>query len=164
MLFEVLGNFNQPSIRERTVTTLTHKDLVKHAVRWLAGAQQCNPVFSERGSARVGEVPDAIGFTANESVVVEVKVSKSDLMADKKKPHRTNGDGMGNRRYYLLTEELYQQCKDHDWRGWGVAVWSDRSLCVRQVRGMSSEEFNSNIQKERDFLRSRILEVQRFGR
>jgi hypothetical protein len=143
---------------------MTHNDLVKKAVVWLKTAQQCNPVFSERGSARIPEVPDAIGFTSTESIVVEVKVSKGDLMADKKKLHRTNGDGMGNRRYYLMPEDIYQECKGNDWRGWGVAVWSDRSMCVRQVRGMSSKEFSSNIQKERDFLRSRILEVQRFGR
>jgi len=142
--------------------TFTHNELVKKAVYWLGHAKQCNPVFGERGSRQLSEIPDAIGFTAHESIVVEVKVSKSDLLADQKKPHRTNGDGMGNRRFYLMPEDLYEQCKDHDWNGWGVLITNRYG--TKQARGMSSGEFESNIKSERDFLRSRVLEIQNFGR
>ncbi len=140
----------------------THNELVKKAVYWLGHAKQCNPVFGERGSRQLSEMPDAIGFTAHESIVVEVKVSKSDLRVDKKKPHRTNGEGMGNKRFHLMPQELYEQCENHDWNGWGVITCN--SYGTKQVRGMSSDEFESNIKSERDFLRSRVLEVQSFGR
>ena len=139
----------------------THKELVRKAVYWLGHAKQCNPAFGERGSRQLSEIPDAIGFTAHESIVVEVKISKSDLLADKKKKHRTNGEGMGNKRFYLMPQELYEQCKDHDWDGWGVLTCD--SYGTKQVRGMKSAEFESNIKSERDFLRSRVLEIQSFG-
>jgi len=140
----------------------THKELVKKAVYWLGHAKQCNPAFGERGSRQLSEIPDAIGFTAHESIVVEVKISKSDLLADKKKTHRTNGKGMGNKRFYLMPHELYEQCSDYDWNGWGVLTCNRYG--TKQVRGMASDDFESNIKSERDFLRSRILEIQNFGR
>ncbi len=140
----------------------THKELVKKAVYWLGHAKQCNPVFGERGSRQIAEIPDAIGFTAHESIVVEVKISKSDLLADKKKSHRTNGEGMGNKRFYLMPQELYEQCIDHDWGGWGVLTCNKYG--TKQARGMKSDEFESSIKSERDFLRSRVLEIQNFGK
>ncbi len=148
------GNYNKAA-------DITHSQLVKDAAHWLRCAKNCNPVFTEKGSANIGEMPDAIGFTAKSSIVVECKVSKSDLYADRKKPHRTEG-GMGNCRYYLLTRELYEECKDFDFRGWGVVITERGQVC--QVRGKGSAEFESCLAAERTFLRSRILEVQRFGR
>lgn len=56
-------------------------------------------------------MPDAIGFRAGvhkeASVVVEVKVSRSDFLADQKKPHRVEpATGMGVYRYYMAPEGL----------------------------------------------------------
>lgn len=148
--------------KKKKDTGFTHKELVKKAVYWLGHAKKCNPVFGERGSRQISEVPDAIGFTAHESIVVEVKVSKSDLLADKKKKHRTDGKGMGNRRFYLMPQDLYEQLEDHDWEGWGVLTCNRYG--TKQARGMASGEFESCIKSERDFLRSRVLEIQNFGR
>ncbi|NVL49910.1 adenylosuccinate synthase [Pseudomonas syringae pv. actinidiae] len=55
-------------------------------------------------------MPDAIGFRAVlddvETVVVEVKTSRSDFLADRKKPHRSEGEGMGLFRYFMCPEGL----------------------------------------------------------
>lgn len=143
---------------------MNHKELVKHGKYWLKSAKQCNPVFAEQGSANFSEMPDVIGFTSNQTIVLECKSSKSDLYADRKKAHRANSEGLGNLRYYFLPKWLHQQCTGFDFMGWGVVTIDDKcGFAVRQVRGMNSNEFKSNIKNERDFLRSRILEIQRFG-
>lgn len=142
----------------------SHKELVKLGVNYLLSAKQCNPVFAERGSAKTSEMPDIIGWTSNDCIVVECKVSRADLMADFKKPFRTNGKGLGSRRYYLFTQgvccDLIQAL---DVNGWGLLVF-DEGRGVRQLRFGGSTKFQSNIKAERDYLRSRIMQIQRFGR
>ena len=141
---------------------ITHKALTELAKFWLKSAKQCNPVFSEQGSQNFPEMPDAIGFKSDSCIVVECKTSKSDLYADRKKPFRESG-GLGNLRYYFMTEKLYRECNNFDWRGWGVVTLKECHGQGRQKSGMDSIEFKSNIENERHFLRSRILEIQRFG-
>jgi hypothetical protein len=93
---------------------LTHANLCGLAVRWLkrphsAGGHACTLAVSECRSGYAGEAPDAIGFRANwnnGSVVVEVKVSRSDFLADRRKPHRKAGAGMGTWRYYMAPAGL----------------------------------------------------------
>ena len=43
----------------------THNQLVEKAKFWLKNAKKCNPVFAEKGSARIGEFPDAIGWNGD---------------------------------------------------------------------------------------------------
>lgn len=93
---------------------LTHANLCGVAVRWLkrpngAGGHGCHVAVSECRAEMNGEVPDAIGFRAgwqDGSVVVEVKVSRADFLADKGKPHRREGAGMGTWRYYMAPAGL----------------------------------------------------------
>src|SRR5690348_2379200 len=61
----------------------THGELVSKAKAWLRSHKRCNPVFT--GHASCCEVPDAIGWSARGSVLIECKVSISDLRADGKK-------------------------------------------------------------------------------
>lgn len=95
----------------------THQQLTEKAVKWLKKNQGqygagCHIAVAEVKTGWAGEVPDAIGFRASGcyddgSVVIEVKVSRSDFLADFKKPHR-NGDsqGVGNWRYYLAPQGM----------------------------------------------------------
>lgn len=93
---------------------MNHSDLCTLAVKWLkrpnsAGGHGCTVAVSECRSGHSGETPDAIGFRANwnnGSVVVEAKVSRSDFLADRAKPHRQPGAGMGTWRYYMTPEGL----------------------------------------------------------
>ena len=140
---------------------LDHKQLVKKAAYWLKSAKQCNPVFAEQGSANFSEMPDAIGWTARECIVVECKTSRSDLLADMKKEHRNIG-GLGTKRYYLMPRELYEQCKDIELNGWGIILCDEYGI-TQKARFIDSKDFASNKENEVYFLRSRILEIQRFG-
>jgi hypothetical protein len=94
----------------------THRELCHLAVKWLQRAPgrngpACQVAFSEAKCGWNGEIPDAIGFrTAAEdegSVVVEVKISRSDFIADRVKAHRQDpANGMGMYRYYFAPEGL----------------------------------------------------------
>jgi len=100
--------------RGDAVKVHTHADLCALAVRWLkrpqsAGGHGCLVAISEARPEGNGECPDAIGFRAgwnDGSVLVECKVSRSDFLADKSKPHRQPGCGMGTWRYYMAPAGL----------------------------------------------------------
>lgn len=92
-----------------------HDQLCALAVKWLQRPQgrnghDCSVAFTEVRSGWDGEMPDAIGFRRkgdgdDGSVVVEVKVSRADFLADAKKPHR-HGGGLGTWRYFMCPEGL----------------------------------------------------------
>ncbi|WP_212652662.1 adenylosuccinate synthase [Marinomonas sp. CT5] len=93
---------------------MTHNNLNELAQKWLlrspsANGAHCKIAFTEVGPLFYGEIADAWGFNYDYdfSVVVESKVSRSDFLADKKKPHR-NGEvlGMGTFRYFICPEGM----------------------------------------------------------
>jgi len=105
--------------------TFTHSQLVEVAYKWLIKNRRCGVAFKELNTSCCnGEYPDAIGFTMGaHSVLVEVKVSRSDFLSDKKKSFRKNPNhGMGTNRFYMCPSELIQ-VKDLP-PGWGL-VWVD---------------------------------------
>lgn len=119
---------------------MNHRELCDVAVSWLkrSNAHGCQVALSEIKSGWSGEVPDAIGFHSmgnvqDGSVVVEVKVSRSDFLADFKKPHRS-GDttGIGLYRYYMCTEGLIKP--DELPERWGLLYVNSRKH-VKHVAG-----------------------------
>lgn len=99
------------------MTPPTHKELCALAVAWLQrpasrSGPGCTVAVSESANWINGEIPDAIGWRPYRqvlcgSVVVEVKVSRADFLADASKPHRIDGaTGMGAYRYYLVPEGI----------------------------------------------------------
>lgn len=120
----------------------THAQLCAIAAKWLrrphsGGGHGCTFAFTECRSGTHGEAPDAIGFRAagwlDGSVVVECKVSRSDFLADAKKPHRREpGDGMGRWRYFLAPEGVVKPPELP--AGWGLLTLSPRGA-VRAVAG-----------------------------
>lgn len=113
----------------------THDALVLLAVKWLKlpnsrGGPGCQVSFSEsRNGVCAGEVPDAIGFRAGVwdegSVLVEVKVSRADFIADSKKPHRIDpAKGVGQYRYFLAPEGLIKE--EELPPGWGLVEATPR--------------------------------------
>lgn len=122
--------------------TWTHAELCTIAVKWLkrpnsSNGHGCHVAVSEVRSGWSGEIPDAIGFRQagftphDGSVVVEVKVSRSDFLADKKKPHRVQG-GLGNWRYYMCPEGMIQP--DELPEGWGL-LWVNSRGHVKPKAG-----------------------------
>lgn len=78
-----------------------HKQLVTLGERWVK-RQGFAVVATELviGSTRTREQADVIGFRSNCSVLIEAKASRSDFLADARKPHRAAG-GLGVYRFYL---------------------------------------------------------------
>lgn len=81
----------------------THSQLVEIAYKWVLKNGSVGFAFKELKSLDA-EIPDVIGFGSWESVLIEVKVSRSDFLADKKKPHRAKG--MGNWRFYCCPKGM----------------------------------------------------------
>ena len=138
---------------------ITHRKLVAEGRLWLMNAKHCNPVFSERGSAKLEEMPDGIGWNSGNCIVIECKISRQDFLNDLKKPHRIKG-GLGNLRYYLIPDYLENDIKLEN--GWGLVVVHSNGF-VQQKRFCNSKEFPRDYEKEVCFLRSRIFEIQRYG-
>src|SRR5690606_30712771 len=119
---------------------MTHADLCALALKWLkrprsAGGAGCAVAVSECRTGWSGEIPDAIGFRCAEpdpgSVVVEVKVSRPDFLADSKKPHRTSG-GVGDWRYYMAPQGIISAVDLP--KGWGLLEVNSRGH-VKVVAG-----------------------------
>lgn len=115
---------------------MNHADLCSLAVKWLRrpASQEgpgCNVAASECTGSYSGEITDAIGFRSvgdeQHSVVVEAKTSRSDFLADFKKPHRTGSvAGMGVFRYFLAPTGLIRL--DEVPAGWGLIEASPRGV------------------------------------
>jgi hypothetical protein len=75
-----------------------HESLIARGAVWLQRTKRCEPVLY--GLSSGPEIPDAIGWQAANrgSIVLEVKVSRSDFMRDKLKKHDAK---MGDHRYIL---------------------------------------------------------------
>lgn len=67
----------------------------------------CQFAFSETAQLGAIEIADAIGFRYDDSVLIEVKTSRNDFLADRKKAFRMEpSNGMGVYRYYMAPERL----------------------------------------------------------
>ncbi len=120
---------------------MTHDDLTAIALKWLKRPESgkgpgCQLAMAEVGGLFGGERCDAYGYRwgwEGGSVVVEAKVSRSDFLADAKKPHR-NGEvlGMGDYRYYICPEGLISI--DDLPNGWGL-LWVNKRGHVKLMAG-----------------------------
>lgn len=106
-----------------------HEFLCEKGVSWLKrngfGVAAMN--ISSHGSR---ERVDCIGFRQQCSAMIEVKVSRSDFLADKKKPERQSG-GVGVYRFYLTPQGLLSV--DDLPSGWGLLEYTGRT--VKMVHG-----------------------------
>jgi hypothetical protein len=95
-----------------------HDELVRIAARWLRNTESCSVVISEMHSQ--AEEPDAIGWRARFSVLIECKASHRDFIRDRQKLSRIEGGtyGMGFYRYYMAPEGLIS--KEELPPGWGL--------------------------------------------
>jgi hypothetical protein len=105
----------------------THAELVDVAVRWLRGTRKCSIVFGEFTTA-LPTIPDAIGWRAGLSELVEVKVSRADFHRDRQKFHALTGRCMGRLRWYLTPPGLLKREDLPD--GWGLAECGARVRVV----------------------------------
>ena len=143
-----------------SVSEMTHDDIADWCATRLKGLGY-RFAFSNMTSAVHGEQPDVLGLTSyGNSIVVEVKVSRSDFLADKKKPWRANPNmGMGQERVYLAPEGLLKLSDiPYGWQLW--EIYGKNKPRLRVVKGQAKENkknswggvcksvVNRNIDKE----------------
>lgn len=131
----------------------THKILCDRAAHWLQSSKGCKVVLVERNTGRGGEEPDAIGWSAcGYSYLVEVKVSRSDFLADKKKDHRRRPHtGMGKSRFYLCPKGMIQPEEMPE--GWGLLWATDFQIRLQNPDALINRgEFEVDQYKEMQML------------
>jgi hypothetical protein len=135
----------------------THEQLRKRAIRWLTNTKHCGAVLSEIVTA-AREIPDAIGWRAGWSYVVECKVSRGDWRANAQKMHEQTGGAVGRLRYILCPEGMIRADEATD--GWGLLwlVSEGRHSYVRERKAAEARE--SNLQAEVDLLVSAMRRLQ----
>ncbi|WP_226034357.1 hypothetical protein [Aquitalea palustris] len=103
-----------------------HDNLTRLAAKWLK--KQGFPVIATEITA-IGsrEQPDVIGFRSACSAIIEAKVSRSDFLADAKKPERrADGAGLGIYRFYLCPPGLIRA--DELPPRWGLLYAQEKSI------------------------------------
>ena len=141
---------------------ITHSDLVLKAAKWLKKHTEnitipnCSLVLKEMiAESAWGENPDVLGFSSTFSVVVEVKTSRSDFLADKKKFVREYPDtGMGQLRLFCCPEGLITGCDIHG--EWGLLYWTGKK--IKLIKPPILQE--SNLKAERSYLLSVIRRMK----
>ena len=136
---------------------MTHKEITKRAAKWLKKhsgnviVPNCSTVAEDLTTATVtGEIPDVIGWCSWTSVLIEVKVSRSDFLRDIKKPFRKFADmGMGEHKYYLCPEGLITE--DDLPELWGL-LWIDEKGKISIQK--KAEKHEANLRCERTVLLS----------
>ncbi len=144
-----------------------HNELCLRAARYLK-SNGFNVSFDDRFQAvtGTGELPDAIGFRNGVSCLIEVKVSRSDFLSDKKKHFRQSPEiGMGDWRFFMCPPDLI---KPHELPAdWGLLYCYPKT--VKKVIGWppntmwSKKPFKANKQAECDFMYSALRRVQLRG-
>lgn len=144
-----------------------HKQLVATAEKWLKYRcvlphtnlkrenlqrfpVKCAIVLTEIVTA-ANETPDAIGWWCGTSVLIEVKVSRSDYYRDKTKfSRRVTGYGIGNYRYYMTPPGLLVQKNMPE--GWGLLEVDGKKVNVVKL----PTYHDSNVEDEKRILLSVI--------
>ena len=108
---------------------MTHKELVELSHKFVLKKMSCGFAVKELKTTEK-EIVDVLGFGAwNHSVLIEVKVSRSDFLADKKKSFRINPDeGVGRYRFYCCPKDLIK-VEDLP-KNWGLIYEEDKKLKI----------------------------------
>lgn len=98
----------------------------------------------------VGELPDIWGTTGFDSVMVEVKTSRADFLADGIKWARReeNQRKLGNYRYYLCPVGVI--AKEELPEGWGLLYWDGKKI----TKEVQAQKFNVSNEGELKLLSS----------
>jgi hypothetical protein len=141
----------------------THSDLVEIAYKWVMKNASCGFAFKEFKSL-AEEQPDVIGFgSSGHSVLIECKASRSDFLADKRKPFRVNPQlGMGSQRLYCCPAGLIKV--DELPEGWGL-IYVDDNKKARKVHSLNPgniylKSIPKNDRAEMDVMYSALRRLQ----
>lgn len=77
-----------------------------------------------------GESPDVFGLQGtNSTILLEIKMSRSDFLRDKKKKHKFFSSGIGQTRYYLCPENIIKP--EELPKGFGLLYFSDTIKVIK---------------------------------
>ena len=116
---------------DRKMRALTHRELCELGARFIFNERYPSDygwrILIETGNRK--ENPDVFAFTRYHSILIECKASRSDFLADKKKPFRQNPlMGVGKRRYYLVNEGVATQ--EEMPQGWQLLIAYDKNTIL----------------------------------
>jgi len=155
----VKGNRNniveKPQKRKRD--TSKHTMLCERGSRWLKKHDQnilipnCPIIATDMVTIEL-ETPDIIGWSTLSSVMIEVKVSRTDFLKDKNKLFRLEPElGVGELRFYLCPENLIKENELPE--KWGLLYINDKNkISIIKI----PERQSSNMIAERNMLLSII--------
>ena len=112
-----------------SATNSLHYQLCCEGAKWLRNRKnrerflgRWKYVWVEPGL--IGENPDIWAFNGDQTICIEVKTSRSDLMADKKKwcRRKENPNPVGMFRYFLTPKGVVRSIDDLP-KGWGLLEW-----------------------------------------
>lgn len=117
---------------------LTHKQLVDVAYRWVLKNGSCGVAFKELVTTS-SEIPDVIAFgSGDHSILIECKTSRSDFFADRHKPFRITGHGMGKFRFYCAPVGLIKP--DELPEKWGLLEVNEDLKAVATVNTLKMRD------------------------
>lgn len=145
-----------PTVRKKP-DTATHTNLCQRGGKWLTKHSQnvlvpnCSIVAVELFTQVENEMPDIIGWCSWCSIMIEVKVQRSDFLHDFKKPFRQIcTDGVGELRFYLCPENLIKETELPE--NWGLLYETKRGIKIIK----KAERQIANLAAERNMLTSYI--------
>jgi hypothetical protein len=116
---------------------MTHPDLVELARKWLI-RKRCAVVVTEMASSE-SETPDAIGWLAGRSILVECKTSRADFLADGRKYFREQPErGMGHKRYFMAVAGMIRVSDLPP--GWGLL---EVGVKIREAHAAEGVTYNA---------------------
>ena len=141
---------------------MTHKELTEKAAKWLKKHTQnirvanCPLVVTDFVAMNgTGETPDVLGWNYCYSVLIEVKMSRSDFHRDKRKRFKKEVDmGMGQFRYYCCPTGLLKPEEMPD--GWGLLYAHQKPKTIRIEIVKVADKLPANLDAERSMLLSII--------
>ena len=141
-----------PTVRKKP-DTVTHMLLCERGGKWLTKHSQnvlvpnCSITAVELFTQVEKEMPDIIGWCSWCSVMIEVKVQRSDFFHDFKKPFRQFcTDGVGELRFYLCPENLIKETELPE--NWGLLYETKRGIKIIK----KAERQSANLTAERNML------------
>lgn len=131
---------------------MTHDQIVELAGKWIKNHKQnilvpnCKTVALDLKTVEQ-EKPDVLAWNSSLSVMIEVKISRSDFLCDFKKPFRVNPElGVGELRYYCCPYGLIKETEIPE--KWGLLYVCDGKIEIIKV----AQKQVANLKAERNIL------------
>lgn len=142
-----------------------HFELCQRAAKYMSKSG-FGVVFDDRFQPNTsnGEKPDAMGFRAGVSCLIEAKVSRADFLADKSKRFRQFPTlGMGDWRFYICPPNIIT--KEDLPTGWGLLYAREKSIKMvkgwpSNTRWITEKPFKANKEAEQYYTYSALRRMQ----